>query len=251
MLEERINEAQDTLTKTDFNILNYLMTNKLRIQELSIHKIAEQAFVSSASIVRLAKKLDFSGFSEMKFAMKSEFEENSEEFKSSISLLEQDIHDTLNLISEQNLQPICEGIRDSNRIFCYGTDWGEKMAANYLVRIFLASDVLIYQVPSTTEFLWMLDQMREGDLVIIFSFSGDNATLKRIIPLLKAKNISILSITPLSGNYLSSNSTYRLYYKGTQLKITNSNNTEYNFFTSLNVLIEFLFRYYHDNYYSK
>lgn len=249
MLEKRMNDAQDKLTKTDFNILNYLMTNKLRIQELSIHEIAEQSFVSSASIVRLAKKLDFSGFSEMKFAMKAESEENSEDFKSSLSLFEQDIHDTLNLISEQNLQPICEEIRDSRRIFCYGTDWGEKMAANYLVRNFIACDVLIYHIPSTTEFLWLLDQMNEGDLVIIFSFSGENSTLKRTIPMLKTKNISILSITPLSGNYLSSNSTYRLYYKGTQLEIANRKDTEYNFFTSLNVLIEFLFRYYHDNYY--
>lgn len=249
MIERRMNNAQNKLTTVDYNILNYLLTNKQKIQEMSIHEISEKVYVSSASIVRLAQKLNYAGFSEMKYAMKSEREDNSDKFRSSISLLEEDIHDTLNLISEQNLEPIFESIKSSKRIFCYGTDWGEKTAANYLSRNFLACEIFIYQFPSITEFLWAIDDMKEDDLVIILSFSGDNTELKRLIPLLKAKNISILSITPLSGNFLSSESTFRLYYKATQLEITETDETEYNFFTSLNILIEFLFRYYHDNYY--
>ena len=248
-MQERINNAQNKLTTTDFNVLNYLMANKQKIQKQSIHEIAEEAFTSSASIVRLAKKLGFSGFSEMKYYVKSELEDNSEEFKSSISLLEQDIQDTLNLISEQNLQPICKQIKNAKRIFCYGTDWGEKNAAGYLTRNFLACNIFMHQFPSITEFLWTLDQIEENDLVIILSFSGNNEDLKRLIPLLKVKNVPIFSITPLSGNFLSSEATYRLYYKATQLDITKTKQTEYNFYSSLNVLIDFLFRYYHDNYF--
>lgn len=248
-MQDRINNAQNKLTSTDFSVLNYLMAHKQEIQEQSIHDIAEAVYVSSASIVRLAKKLDFSGFSEMKYYMKSELEDNSEEFESSISLLKQDIQDTLNLISEQNLQPICQQIKDANRIFCYGTDWGEKNAASYLTRNFIACDIFMHQFPSITEFLWTLDQIKEDDLVIILSFSGDNEDLKRLIPLLKVKNVPIFSITPLSGNFLASEATYRLYYKATQLDISKTNETEYNFYSSLNVLIDFLFRYYHDNYF--
>ena len=72
----------------------------------------------------------------MKYYIKSELEANSEQLKSSISLLEQDIKDTLNLISEQNLQPICKQIQNTNQIYCYGTDWGEKNATSYLTRNF-------------------------------------------------------------------------------------------------------------------
>lgn len=248
-MQERINNAQSKLTSTDFNVLNYLMAHKEKIQFQSIHDIAEKVYVSSASIVRLAKKLGFSGFSEMKYFMKSEVEDTSEEFKSSISLLEQDIQDTLNLISEQNLQPICQQIIKAKRIFCYGTDWGEKNATSYLRRNFLACDIFMQQFPSITEFFWTVDQIEENDLVIILSFSGGNEDLKRLIPLLKVKKVPILSITPLSGNFLSSEATYRLYYKATQLNITKTNQTEYNFYSSLNVLIDFLFHYYHDNFF--
>lgn len=247
-MEERINNAHSKLTETDFTVLNYLISNKHNIQNQSVHEIAEATFTSSASIVRLAQKLDFSGFSEMKYYIKSDLEENSEEFKNSISLLEQDIQDTLNLISEQNLQPICQKIKSARRVFYYGTDWGEKHAASYLARNFLACNVFIQQLPSITEFLWTLDQIKEDDLVIILSFSGDNDELKRIIPLLKVKNIPIFSITPLSGNFLSSEATYRLYYKATPLAITETKQTEYNFYSSLNVLVDFLFRYYYENY---
>lgn len=248
-MQERISNAHSKLTNTDFNVLNYLIAHKEKVQNQSIHDIARNIYVSSASIVRLAKKLGFSGFSEMKYYMKSELEDNSEEFKSSISLLEQDIQDTLNLISEQNLQPICEQIKHAKRIFCYGTDWGEKNAASYLSRNFLAYNIFMHQFPSITEFLWTLDQIEENDLVIILSFSGNNEELKRLIPLLKVKNVHIFAITPLSGNFLSSEATYRLYYKATQLEITKTDQTEYNFYSSLNVLIDFLFRYYHENYF--
>lgn len=251
MIESRINKAQHHLTDTDYTILNYLIANKQTIQDMSIHEIADKAYVSSASIVRLAKKLDYSGFSEMKYSMKSESEENSAEFKSSLSLLEQDISDTLNLVSEQNLQPICQSLHEARKIYVYGTDWGEKMAADYLVRNFMACGLLIHQIPSTTEFMWTLDQVTDDDLVIIISFSGENSTVKRTIPTLLAKNVRILSITPLSGNYLASHSTHRLYYKLTQLDIHKTTETEYNFYTSLNVLTEFLFRYYNDYYYKQ
>lgn len=251
MIEKRINKAHHKLTETDYSILNYLLAHKKSIQDRSIHDIADKAYVSAASIVRLAKKLNYSGFSEMKFAFKAELEENSEEFISSLNLLEEDISDTLNLVSEQNLQPICQSIQHAKRIYCYGTDWGEKMAADYLVRNFMACEIFIHQIPSTTEFLWTLDQMEEDDLILLISFSGENSTLKRTVPTLLAKNINILSITPLSGNYLASHATFRLYYKLTQLEINKTEETEYNFYTSLNVLTEFLFRYYHDNYYVK
>ena len=248
-MQERINNAYNKLTSTDFSILNYLIAHKEKIQNQSIHEIADDVFVSSTSIVRLAKKLGFSGFSEMKYSMKSETDDNSEEFKSSIALLEQDIQDTLNLISEQNLQPICRQIKSANRVFCYGTDWGEKFSVSYLARNFLACNIFIHQFPSVTEFLWTLDQITEDDLVIIISFSGNNEDLKRLLPLLKVKNVPVFSITPLSGNFLSSEATFRLYYKSTKLDITKTNETEYNFYSSLNVLIDFLFRYYHDHYF--
>jgi len=250
-MQERINNAHRQLTTTDFSILNYLITHKEKIQNQSIHKIAEDVFVSSASIVRLAKKLGFAGFSELKYYMKAETEDNSEEFKSSISLLEQDIQDTLNLISEQNLQPICQQMKQAKRIFCYGTDWGEKFSVSYLARNFLACNIFMHQFPSITEFLWTLEQMNEDDLVIIISFSGNNDDLKRLLPLLKVKNVPVFSITPLSGNFLSSEASFRLYYKSTKLDITKTNETEYNFYSSLNVLIDFLFRYYHDNYFNE
>lgn|SRR5699024_1841163 len=251
MMQERINHAQNQLTSIDFNILNYLMSNKKDIQNQSVHEIAERTFVSTASVVRLSQKLGFSGFSELKYHIKQELEDNSEGFESSIAILKEDIQDTLNLVSEQNLQPICQKFQSAKRIFCFGTGWGEKNAASYLTRNFLACEFFIHHLPSITEFLWTIDQMSETDLVIIISFSGQSEELRRMIPILKVKNVSILSITPLSGNYLSTEADNRLYYKATHLDINKTNQTEYNFYSSLNVLIDFLFRYYHDNFFKE
>lgn len=249
-LEEKINTYYNQLSKTDFNVLNYLITHKHKIIEESVDEISKQAFVSPASIIRCAKKLGFSGFSELKYFIKEELHTDTTSIDTSTNLLKKDISDTVNLITQTDLTPICKKIEQSQRIFIYGTDWGEKLSCSYLARNFMACGIFMHEIPSITEMNWNTHKMSSDDLVIIFSYSGEALNTKQLVSELKIRNIPIISITPLSGNYLSSEANYRLYYKATQIENENDSIKEFNFFTSLNVLTDFLFRYYYDNHYT-
>lgn len=251
MLDNIINEHYHILTPTDFDILGYIMANKKEVSEMSVQELADKSYVSSASIVRFAKKIGLNGFSELKYQLKSELTQTSENFESSVSLLKNDIEDTINLLSEQNLEPLIHKIKKSNKIFCYGTDWGEKLSTEFLIRNFISNHIFMNTIPSMTEMYWTIDKLTSNDLMIILSFSGESEELRKVVTQLKTRNIPVLSITPLSGNFLSSEATYRLYYQSTHLDTVAHPETEYNFFTSLNVLIDFLFRSYHDYYYSQ
>lgn len=247
-LEEKINTYYSQLSKTDFIISNFIISNKGKIITMSVDDISSSVFVSPASVVRFAKKLQFSGFSELKYFLKEEIDEQIKHDETSTSLLKKDIEETTNLVSQTNLHPICECIQNADRVFSYGTDWGERVSSEYLVRNFMMTDVFIQSIPSLTEMNWLIDKMNPSDLVIIFSYSGDRSPLKTIISQLKVRNIPVVSITPLSNNFLSSEATYRLYYKSTQLQQDSNGLKEYNFFTTLNLLTEYLFRYYYDNF---
>ena len=248
-LEERINTYFGQLSKTDFAISNFIISNKSRIIQMSVEDISSAVYVSAASVVRFAKKLQFSGFSELKYFLKEELEEHDRLDETSTELLHKDIEETINLVTQTNLQPICQCIKQAERIYSYGTDWGERISSEYLVRNFMVADIFVHPVPSLTEMNWMIDKLTPNDLVIIFSYSGERNHVKTVMSQLKVRNIPVIAITPLSNNFLSSEATYRLYYKTTQLAEDPNGLKEYNFFTTLNLLTEYLFRYYYDNFY--
>lgn len=250
-INSRINEYFKLLSETDFIILEYVMENKKAVSQMSIHELADFSYTSAASIVRLAKKLHFSGFSEFKYYLKQEMENRPELVDNSIDLLKTDIENTLQLLDEQNLNIVCQKLKKSRRIFAYGTDWGEKSCVQFLKRNFLACHLYIQEIPSVTELFWSMTDITPDDLIIIFSYSGAGSSLNKVISQLRTRNIPILSVTPLTGTFLSSVASYRLHYKATLLNKTEHPDTEYNFFTTLHVLIDYLFRYYYDNFFEE
>lgn len=247
MLNDLVNKHYHLLTPTDFEIFKYIISNKEKVCELSIQDLANETFVSSASIVRFAKKIGLEGFSELKYQLRLDLEQSTPSNCNSISLLRNDVEETLDLMLAQNLDPIVKKIKSANKIFCFGTDWGEKLSVQFLSRNFMSNNIFMNIIPSITEMYWVLDQLSSDDLLIIVSFSGEDENLKKIITQLKSRNIPILSITPFSNNFLASEACYRMYYKSTPLGTISHPNTEYNFFTALHLSIDFLFRYYNDS----
>src|SRR5690554_5369958 len=61
MLKEREN-----LSPSEKSILDYLVANKGALKDLSVESVAKASFTSPASVVRMAKKLGYSGFKDFK-----------------------------------------------------------------------------------------------------------------------------------------------------------------------------------------
>lgn len=245
--EKLINEHKDRLTSGDLEILSYFIENKDILQSKSINEISLLVHASQSSIVRLTQKLGFSGFSEFRYYLKSNKEPKNYSEETNIKILEKDIENTLKMVSQIDLDRICKCINQANRVFIYGTDWGEKKAASDFIRNFMSCGVFLINIPSITEFRWVMDYINSNDLIIIISFSGENASLESNITQLKIKKIPICSVTTLRQNYLSSEADYQLYYQFTPMTIKNSNElNEYNLFITLNIVMDSVFRAYLD-----
>ncbi len=65
-LMEMLGETSGRIKIKEERVLNYLLENEDRIQELSINDIAENADVSKATVVRFCKSLDFTGLKDFK-----------------------------------------------------------------------------------------------------------------------------------------------------------------------------------------
>ena len=69
--EQRVYDIEFKLNDTDDSVIEYIRNNRSNINKISIQKIANELYISPNAIMRLARKLGYSGFSELKYALKN------------------------------------------------------------------------------------------------------------------------------------------------------------------------------------
>lgn len=246
----RLNEIINGInyfTDSEKVILEYILNNMEKVIKMSSNNLSEETFTSPATITRLCKKLGFTGFNELKFFINNEINAGNRIVESSDNwtLLKDDIQQTLDFIEKADFTKVNELIKKSNRIYAFGTSWGERHALELFMRNFLASNVHIVLIPSITEFQWITNEITKDDLVIVVSYSGSNPDLIESVKKFQYKNIPTISITPNKKNTLASLSLIKLYYTATELTETHSTiNSEHNLFTTLHILLDAMYRKY-------
>lgn len=215
-LEALINKHFSHLNENDRHIAEYIIQNRETCQNLPITELATRTLTSKSSILRLTKKLGFSGYSEFKYFLKNESQETIESPSSFLDMQAEDMSQTEKLFKQSHTLPIFSAIHKSRKIFCYGTGWGQRD----VIRTFQRSLIPLQKFPTIIESLnefndIVEDTLTPDDLVIIVSLSGDIKRAKEITQTLTMKGIPILSITNISNNTLASLATYNLYFQST------------------------------------
>jgi len=219
-LEELINKNYNQFHENDFHILKYILNNRSTCYKFNINELANKCNVSRSSVLRLAQKMGFSGYSEFRVFLKWEDEEE-ESSQSYIGTLTHDLEATLKHLQDKNFDEICEVIDKSDRIFVYGTGSAQLNAAHELQRAFIVQHRYLTIIHDETKFEVILPDLRPTDLMIIISLSGDTPTLIPKIQKLVAKGIPFISITNMKNNNLARMTPHNLYATTTSVP-TNS-----------------------------
>lgn len=129
-LSKQINQNYNQLSENDKFILNYILQNKEICQYMNVSELAQRSTSSPASIVRLSKKLGYSGFSELKYQLKGEIDEESQinfDTSSYLEELQNDINITVKLFKQTDLTEQFALIHESNNIYAYATGTAQKI----------------------------------------------------------------------------------------------------------------------------
>lgn len=241
-LEALVNEHHDKLNENDLAIIAYILKNQEGCQNISIIKLSEACHTSKSSILRLTKKLGFTGFTEFKYSLKQDEKEKGLESECLIALQGRDLDATLKLMKQTDVADIVRKMSQAERVFGYGTGWGQQNAVKELSRNLMACGKYMLSIPAKTEFDLNMPIITENDFVVIISLSGDGKDIEQNIQTLNLRGVPILSITTFKNNYLASLTPYNLYYQTTPMH-TSGNNEVYSFIT-LNLVCDILFREY-------
>ncbi len=218
-LDELINENYKKLNDSDLHVLQYIKNHGKECPELSISQLSARCNVSSASILRMAKKLNFSGYSELKYFLRRENQSQPEEKKrDTIKELNDDIAQTIKVFRQNRMQEsLYRKIERADTIYAFGTGHGQRIMLQEFARCFLNVNKNVILLPASTELKIAKENFRETDLLFIASLSGNIAGYKETIRDLEVRGIPMVSVTNLDNNELASFTEYNFYFQNSDI----------------------------------
>lgn len=241
-LEALVNQHHDKLNENDLAIVSYILKHQESCQNMSIIALSKECHTSKSSILRLTQKLGFTGFTEFKYGLKQAPKDRYAETENLLKMQSKDIAATLKLMQQTDVSSIVQKMYQAERIFGYGTGWGQQNAVKELSRNLMACGKYMLSIPAKTEFDLNMPIITEKDFVVIISLSGDGKDIEQNIQTLNLRDVPILSITTFKNNYLASLTPYNLYYQASPMHTTG--NSEMYSFITLNLVGDVLFREY-------
>lgn len=242
-LQSLVHQHQHRFSETEREILAYMLENEVFVAESTISSLAHKTYTSTSSIIRLTKKLGFTGFAELKYFVKNSLTEvepvNPDFVRSGID----DIHKTLENLSRADITPILKKIRSARTVYCFGTGYAQRNAIQEFAKSMLACEKFTHVIPAKSEFAGSTSVMGPEDVVIIVSLSGNTESVLETIKVLSLRKVPIIAITAQSVNFMASTADYALHYEATPTRLAGQKSS-YHSFVALNVLLDYIVRKY-------
>lgn len=213
-IDELVNQYYDRLNDSDLYIWNYVQNHKQQVKESTIEELAKCCNVSKTSVIRFAKKLSLSGFSELKVYLKLENEkpiyENTE-----IQLLDQlcsNYTEAIETLKNSNMDNAFDIMYNAKRVFLFGSGSIQLNVAREIYRLFFNGGEYFHYFDCKYDVEDIMYNLTETDAMIIISLNGESDTVIDLAKKLKMKNVPVISITKFKNNTLASLSTESLYF---------------------------------------
>lgn len=194
----------------EYGVYNCILNNSDKIPYMTIRELAEEAHVSTTTILRFCKKIHCNGFAEFKVRFKMERERRRELHPNNDIMA---IQNFLKRASENefmdNLNRIAQALDKAKTLIFVGAG-NSAVMAQYAARYFSSVGKFALHVDNPM-FEINLENPRES-AVIIFSVSGETPTMMNTIPILKEGKTTIISVTNSKSSTIAKLSDYNVSY---------------------------------------
>lgn len=239
------------LTEIEIKVLNYIMDNIDEVNKLGVRGVAKNNFTSTSTIMRLSKKLGYSGFLEMQYNLaslkKNELYSyiNNSDFVDSLdmdSLLKVNsskvINDFIDIIFNDRID------NDGNKfIFIYANGFS-GIIADYINKKLLVMGKRCILANGTDSIGVFENNIDFISSIIVISKSGETPMVLNKVKIAKENNVKIISFTNELENSISKLADVSFKIEDTN-KLDDRNLMPNTFFPKVLVLLELLiYEYY-------
>ncbi|MEO1769774.1 MurR/RpiR family transcriptional regulator [Candidatus Enterococcus ferrettii] len=212
-------QHQRELGELDKEIIGFILDNQAATEHMNIIELADAVHTSKSTILRLTKKLGFTGFSEFKYFLKQNRVSDSYKGPNVDSVATQisDITRTLDYLKSQDMTKLLQKMDDSETIYCYGTGYSQRKVIEEFSKLMICVEKRVIILPNKTEFDISMPMIKKTDLVIFASLSGETDDVKENLDILAMRGITTAAITSFGDNYFSRKADYSLFYYATPI----------------------------------
>lgn len=212
-LRSEYTKAEKTIVKAIIDDTDFVISH-------SVTDFAQAISVSTASIVRFCKKAGLSGYPELRLELAKYTKDNvkTEDCNESdvanarsvegvvshvISSTKQSIECLRDLIDKNDVQKVVEAVLSSRNILIAGIG-ASSLAAQDLQQKLARIGIFSHFGQSEDFQFVQLVSMSEKDLLILFSYSGNTASIRKLAENAKSRGIKTVAITKTGKNHLAS-----------------------------------------------
>ena len=218
-IRERLERCE--FSNSEKVIIEFIIDKKLAIKDMTTKDIANATYTSPSTLIRIAHKMGFNGWNELKEAYLKEEEylqshfcdidanypfQNNDTIMSIASkiatLKKESIDDTLSLITHDDLQKAVQIIRKASSIQLFAVSNNLYISREFkhnMNRIRKRVDICSTQ----GELVYTACTCDPKSCALVISYSGETPILKRTVLALKAQNIPIIAITNIGDNTIA------------------------------------------------
>ncbi|MCM2984921.1 MurR/RpiR family transcriptional regulator [Bacillus safensis] len=218
-------DVYQTLSETERYLLNYIHQHLEDISTLSIVTLSERANVSTATIVRLMKKIGYNGYTSFKYRLKQEkkmtdasdqLKNIDEDIKLAIRKNEEEVLKTIQLQSIGQIEDAVQKIHNADKIYIFGRGFSEMIAKEMTIKLQLIGKTCeVHDDPNIIRL--KSRDIEKSELAIFVSLNGETAELVEACQNLSMKQVTTITLTTRIDSTLSKISDMTLVgYKGEQ-----------------------------------
>ena len=207
---ERIHASYYQLTATERKVADYVLAQPEQVKFMSITQLADECGTADATISRFCRSLKLKGFNAFKIelarhsaatpAVKNEERDDqtpSGRIREVGRQATDAIHQTVELLSPEQVQRAVEMIEDAHRVICIGSG-GSMLLATTFAHLFSTATGKFQAVADSHMQMSAVATAGKGDIVVLFSYSGATNVGLQILELAKSRGIKTILVTRFS-----------------------------------------------------
>jgi DNA-binding MurR/RpiR family transcriptional regulator len=209
---KNVGDASINLTNYQKKVAQYMLKNYNDAAFYTLEELANKVGVSTTTVIRFARSLGYSGYSEMQRHIQQSIREKMgmpERLAKLVSItvrekkqlqesFERDINnirDTLNLIDDDKVQQTIKKIKEAHTVYILGLRSSFGVAHFFSIALGQIRDKvnLVHSLGET-----LPDQIvgaKDGDVCVVFSFARHAKVAVEAVKWLKKQNVYIISIS--------------------------------------------------------
>lgn len=209
------------LSESENDLADYLLANQQKIEKLKLNDVATANFTSTTTVIRLCKKLGFSGWSELQYFIKMNSDITNERkstknsnvadsFVTRKNIALSSVQNTLDNVDYDTIKEVAEAICTCQSLKIYGLSSSRFVCEDFVRKLSMLG---IWGHTESEEEMIALSsaRVRPSEVVFIISLTGNNDTLISAAKTAKKRGVRTISLTNTEPNAVANEVDTQLY----------------------------------------